>query len=204
MNRLLLFLFPIVLSSCNCIYQIKINQDGSAHVDQQFFCLYEEDILEKDSSLVDESKKVGGEPKGANLTSEETIQHFLNSQIIHNYKWTSSKETLLDAKYDIDHIDSLGSYIDGYYNWVNPIFSFSKKQFKISCPPGNKESFIDENTFGAVFVELIFKFPSKIESISCNNEKVTYSASKKGLHLKFRLEELYLAKTDTEVLVLFK
>lgn len=199
--------FVLVLSifvSCDCIYQVKINKDGSAHIDQKVILLYEEDILKKDSSLVNEAKTIGSEPEGTSTVAIESIQHFMDSPIIHNYEWSSTKEIFLDAHYDIDQIDSLGNYIDGYYKFVFPSFTFSEREFKLICPPGNENAVIDEGHFGAILIEMIFKFPYKIESASGNSDILQYTVSNKKLHLKCKLKDLYYAKSDTELLVMFE
>lgn len=204
MNKLLTAIIPFLLFACNSIYQIEIYKDGTGHVNHKIYCLYDEEILKKDTSLTKQAKTIGGKPDATQLTSEESVQPYLNTKTISNFKWKTNKKIYFDASYDIGNIDSLGAYIDAVDNYVEPIFKFNKDEFIMICPPGSEDVHVDSSTFGAIFVELHFKFPYPIETVVCNNQNIKYFFSKREMSLKFRLEQLFYFDTTSEVRVLFK
>jgi hypothetical protein len=102
-------------------------------------------------------------------------------RLFREFEWSANKKNFFNGSYQITTIDSLGNYLDVFYNYVNTVFKLEKDKFTMTCPPGGEYMTHGDDTFGAIFIEMNVKFPQKVYGCSYNAEKFNMKHSVKKL-----------------------
>jgi hypothetical protein len=82
MSKVIIALVLFLLVGCNCVYQIKVNKDGSADVRHKTQLIDKDDILKKDPALVAEADNVGDDFGEKVTTSESMMVPYLDNEVI--------------------------------------------------------------------------------------------------------------------------